>query len=216
MVEVLSNETVPYAAPIVLRDHMAVDLLMNLDAARRLAPFMRRDHSLGSAAAELEMPASSLAYWVGRFLKAGLITVVRREPRAGKAIPIYRAASDEFQIPLEAMPAGVRDEFLNGGRRHMFEEFTKAVDEIAQKYLRGGLRVRCHPERGVELNFLDSDGPLPVSVTEAWASVALTDDEAREIQATLDALSAKINTNAEGPGRRQYVMVLGLAPKPRR
>lgn len=188
---------------------------MNLDAARRLAPFMRRDHSLGSAAAELEMPASSLAYWVARFVKAGLLKVVRHEPRAGKPIPIYRATTDEFQVPLDAMPPGLRDEFLNGGRRHMFEEFTKAVDAVADKYLKGGIRVRCHPERGVELNFLDPEGPLPVHVAEAWASIALTDEEAGEIRVLLEELSTRVNTSKEGPGRRPYVMVLGLAPKPR-
>lgn len=216
MVDALSNETLPYTAPIIVREHMAVDLLMNLDAARRLAPFMRREHSLGSAAAELEMPASSLAYWVARFVKAGLLKVVRLEPRAGKAIPIYRAVTDEFQVPLDAMPAGLRDEFLNGGRRHMFEEFTKAVDAVAEKYLRGGIRVRCHPDRGVELNFLEADAPLPVHVAEAWASIALTDEEAAEVEALLDQLSKRVTAHAEGPGRKQYVMVLGLAPKPRR
>lgn len=195
---------------------MAVDLLLNLAAARRLAPFMREEQSLGSAAAELEMPASSLAYWVTRFQKAGLVTVVRREARAGKPIPIYRAVADEFQIPLEALPPGKRDEFLNGSRRHMFEEFTKAVDAVAEKYLKGGIRVRCHPDRGVELNFLDPDAPLPVHVAEAWASIALTDEEAAEVQALLEQLSNRVATNTDGPGRQQYVMVLGLAPQPRR
>ena len=109
MEETLSNES---RTPVVAREHMAVDLLLNLDAARRLAPFMRCEQTLGSAAAELEMPASSLAYWVGRFQKAGLIAIVRREPRAGKPIPVYRAIADEFQVPLDAMPPGLRDEFL--------------------------------------------------------------------------------------------------------
>ena len=212
MVDVLSNQT---RGPAVVRDHMAVDLLLNLEAARRLAPFMRCEHTLGSAATELEMAASSLAYWVGRFVKAGLVDVVRHEPRAGKAIPIYRAVSDEFQVPLDAMPYGTRDEFLNGGRRHMFGEFTKAVDAVAEKYLKSGIRVRSHPERGVELTFLDSDAPLPVPVSETWGSVLLTDDEAREVQKLLDELSTKYASRGEGPGRRQYVMVLGLAPKPK-
>lgn len=221
MVDTLSNEDrpaapQPYSSPVVVRDHMGVDLLMNLDATRRLAPFMRREHSLGSAAAELNVPASSLAYWVGRFVKAGLVRVVRHEPRAGKAIPIYRALSDEFQVPLDAMPLGLRDEFLNGGRRRMFEEFTKAVDAVAEKYLREGMRVRCHPERGVELNFLENDRELPVPVSESWGTVALTEAEARELSTLLEEVSARFRARTTGRDKKEYVMVVGLAPVPRK
>ncbi len=213
MEETLSNES---RTPVVAREHMAVDLLLNLDAARRLAPFMRCEQTLGSAAAELEVPASSLAYWVGRFQKAGLIAIVRREPRAGKPIPVYRAIADEFQVPLDAMPPGLRDEFLNGSRRHMFDEFTKAVDAVAERYLRDGIRVRPHTDRGVEIEFLDADEALPVSVAESWSAVALTDEEARELQETLQALSRRYAASRDGDGTKRYVMVLGLAPKPRR
>ena len=195
---------------------MAVDLLLNLAAARRLAPFMREEQSLGSAAAELEMPASSLAYWVTRFQKAGLVTVVRREARAGKPIPIYRAVADEFQIPLEALPPGKRDEFLNGSRRHMFDEFTKAVDRVAERYLRRGISVRPHTDRGVEIDFLDPEEELPVAIAESWGVVSLTDDEARELQNTLQALSKKYSQRREEKGTKRHVMVLGLAPRPRR
>ena len=195
---------------------MAVDLLLNLAAARRLAPFMREEQSLGSAAAELEMPASSLAYWVTRFQKAGLVTVVRREARAGKPIPIYRAVADEFQIPLEALPPGKRDEFLNGSRRHMFDEFTKAVDRVAERYLRRGISVRPHTDRGVEIDFLDPEEELPVAIAESWGVVSLTDDEAPELQNTLQALSKKYSQRREEKGTKRHVMVLGLAPRPRR
>ena len=162
------------------------------------------------------MPASSLAYWVKRYQKAGLVTVVRHIQRAGKPIPVYRAIAGEFQVPLDAMPPGVRDEFLNGGRRRMFEEFTSAVDVIAEKFLKGGIRVRAHPDRGVELTIIDSERDIPVPVAESWSTLALTDDEAREIQKVLDELGRRYLTDVESPGRKQYVMVLGLVPKPRR
>lgn len=215
MVETLSNQT-SIAPVFVAQDHLSVDLLLNLDAARRLAPFMRCEHSLGSAAEELDMPASSLAYWVGRFQKAGLVTVVRHEARAGKPIPIYRAIASEFQVPLDAMSPGQRDEFLNGSRRHVFAEFTRAVDTVAEKYLRRGICVRPHSDRGVEIEFLDPDDELPVSVAESWGVASLTDEEARELQATLQAMSKKYSERRDQPGTKQYVMVLGLAPKPRR
>lgn len=216
MVDTLSNQNV-VAEPMVVREHMAVDLLTNIDAARRLAPFLRSDQTLGSAAAELKMPASSLAYWVARFQKAGLVKVVRHEPRAGKPIPIYRATSAEYHVPLDALPPGRRDEFLNGGRRHMFDEFTRSVDVVVEKYLRRGLRIRSGGERGVEIGFIDADAPGPVPATESWSTVTLTEAEAREVQMALEELTERyVNSSSAGEGRREYVMMLGLVPKPRR
>lgn len=195
---------------------MAVDLLMDLTGARRLAPFMRAEHSLGSAAAELSIAASSLAYWVGRFTRAGLVEVTRLVPRAGKPIPMYRAVSSEFHIPLDAIPPGKRDEMLHGGRQHMFDEFTRSVDVLIAKHLQRGLRIKSHPDRGVELNFIEDDKPLPVPVTEWWGSVTLTEEEARELQRTIEELGATFRSNREAPGRKEYVVVMGLTPRAKR
>ena len=200
----------------MVRDHVGVDLLLNLTATRRLAPFMRGEHTLGTAAAELQLPASSLAYWVGKFVRAGLVEVVRHEARAGKPIPIYRAASSEFHVPLDAMPAGRRDEFLHGGRRHMFDEFRKSVDRLAQQYYQRGIRIKGHPDRGIELNFIEPDAPPPVHVSEIWGSVALTAEEAAELQRTIEALGERVRTTREGPDRKEYVVVMGLAPRAKR
>ena len=211
MVDVLSNQTPP--GVVVLRDHMAIDLVMNVESARRLAPFMREEQTLGTAAAELSMPPSSLAYWVKRFAKARLLVVVRHEARAGKPIPVYRASASEYHVPLDAMPPGLREDFFNSGRRHMFEEFERASNAMMEKYLRRGVRISAHPSRGVEINLLDLPTQLPVPVAESWSAISLTEEEARELLAELEALSNKYSTTAEGKGKKRYVMVLGLAPR---
>jgi len=204
MLEPLSNQ------PFVVRDHVAVDLLLNLTAVGRLAPFMHDEHTLGSAARTAKVPASSLAYWVQRFLKAGLIEVTRNEPRAGKPIPHYRAISREFQVPFDAMPPGFRDEFLTRGRRGAFEAFIAAANRVALRST-NGLRISAYEDRGVELNVdePDDDGD---PTTEWWGSVLLSDAEATEIRRLLDEARARYSDNREAPGRRSYLMVVGLAP----
>ena len=109
MTDILSNQT----RVMAVTEHRAVDLLLKLASTRCLGPFMREEHTLGSAAAELQMPASSLAYYVGRFVNAGLVEVVRLQTRSGKPIPVYRATAEEFRVPFDAMPPGRR-----GLRRH--------------------------------------------------------------------------------------------------
>jgi hypothetical protein len=212
MTEVVSNQH----RIVVVRDHLAVDLLVDLASARRLAPFMRQEHRLGSAAAELEMPASSLAYWVGRFRRAGLVEVVRHQARAGKPIPIYRATADEFRVPLDALPVGTQNDLLMSGRRRLFEQFTEAVNRAARPWFEEGLRLRAHPDGGMELGFVEPTRDDPPPVTEFWGGLFLTEHDAAELRGEMEALMTRYSDDRKGPGKRRYITVVGIAPEGRR
>lgn len=211
MEDTVSNQT----RETVVRDHLGVDLLLKLAATRCLGPFMREEHTLGTAAAELEMPASSLAYYVQRFVRAGLLEVVRHQARAGKPIPVYRATAESFHVPFDAMPPGVRDEFLNGSRRHVLGEFTKAMDHQITRHLDAGVTVKCHPVRGVIIDLGDDARGGRTDITEWWGKVRLTEDEAREYGAALSELARKYGNDEAGPGRRTYITMFGLTPERR-
>jgi hypothetical protein len=212
MVDVVSNQH----RVTVVRDHLGVDLLLKLNSTRCLAPFMRGEHTLGTAAADLEMPASTLAYYVQRFVRAGLLEVVRLEPRAGKPIPIYRSTADEFQVPFDAMPHGKRDEFLNGSRQKVLGAFTTAMDREITRQFDSGIRVLSHPVRGVSIDFVEGARASDLGITEWWGKVRLTDDEAREYSEALQALVSKYSGDVPGPGRRTYITMIGLVPEGRR
>lgn len=216
MTEVVSNQTPPRPHLRVVRDHMGIDLLLKLASARCLAPFLRTEHTLGSAAKELEMPASTLAYYVGRFRKAGLLEVVRLEPRAGKPIPVYRATADQFDVPFHAMPPGRRDEFLHGSRRHVLAEFMTAMDRAVLAEHSSGIRITSHPVRGMQIELSPDDRPANSPVTEWWGKVRLTDEQALELRDALEDLARKYGNDEPGPGRRTYITMFGLVPERRR
>jgi hypothetical protein len=216
MTEAVSNQNPTSRRVATVTDHLGVDLLLKLAAARCLAPFMRAEHTLGTAAAELEMPASSLSYYVTRFQRAGLVEVVRREPRAGKPIPVYRATADEFQVPFDAMPPGLRDQFLNGSRHHVLSEFTTAMDREVLRRFDSGIRVSSHPVRGMQIDFMEGAVPDDLGITEWWGKIRLTEDEAREYAAALRALAERFGNDTPGPGRHTYITMFGLVPEGRR
>jgi len=205
-----SNQTV-----MVVRSHDAVDLLLNVHAAKHLAPFMRCEQSLGSASAELDRRPSSVAYWVGRFLQAGLLVVAREQPRAGKAIPFYRAAADEFQVPLDAMPLGTTEEFLHGARKMMVAEFTSEVEREMRHHFTEGISITGHARRGMSINFIEPKDGSTSPVTEWWGNVSLTKAEAIDLQREMEALIRRFNTDHPGRGRSRYLMMVGLTPKRR-
>ncbi len=214
MKDTLSNQ-LAQPQSLVVTDHVAVDLLMNLNAARRLGPFIRREQTLGSAAAELTMAASSLSYWVGRFIAAGLVRVTRHEARAGKPIPHYLATAHEFHVPFDAIPPGAKDLLLHTGRRRVFERYVDASDRASEKYFEGGIKIAAHPVAGVELGFIEPEDPAPAPVTEWWGTVSITDEEAAEVHRILNDVHERFGRDQQGPGRRRYAMVIGLAPMPR-
>jgi len=195
---------------------MGIDLLLKLASARCLAPFLRTEHTLGTAAQELEMPASTLAYYVGRFRKADLLEVVRLERRAGKPIPVYRATADQFEVPFRAMPPGRRDEFLHGSRRHVLAEFMTAMDRAVLAELSSGIRIAGHPTRGVQIELSPDERPDDSPVTEWWGKVRLTDEEALELRRELEGLAQRFGSDEPGPGRRTYITMFGLVPQRRR
>ncbi len=207
MKEALSNQTT-----MVVRAHDAVDLLLNMQAAKHLAPFMRSEQSLGLAAAELDRRPSSVAYWVRRFCQAGLLNVAREEPRAGKAIPFYRAAADEFQVPFDAMPSGARDQFLHGARKMMVGEFATATERAMRTYYADGLSIKGHAQRGMSISFIEPTDGRSSPVTEWWGKVLLTKTEATELQHEMEALVERYSTDHPGRGRARYLMMLGVAP----
>lgn len=224
MTEVVSNQTddaTPTIGPdidavLVVRDHLGVDLLLKLASTRCIAPFMRKEQTLGTAAAELQMPASTLAYYVKRFVRAGLLAVVRLEARAGKPIPVYRATAAEFHIPFEAMPPGIRDEFLNGSRQKMLTRFSESMEHQVVGRDNPGLRVVPHPVRGVSIDFLDGDTLDDVPATEWWGSIDLSEAEAMAMRDELQAVIAKYVDDRPAKGRRHYLAMIGLVEERRR
>lgn len=191
-------------------DHAAVDLLMSLKATKALSPFLHGEHTLGSAARQARMAASTLAYWVDRLVRAGLVEVCEVRPRAGKPIPVYRATAEEFIIPLDAIPPGAREQFLHGGRRQAFDSFVRSVESSAE--IDRGLYVRRDPGGGVAIGF-DEPVPAPETpVAEWWGTAHLTPADAAELRRRIDALVEEFGSRPKAKGTRRYAMVMGIAP----
>lgn len=210
MKDTLSNQK----SLMIVRKHDAVDLLMNMQAARHLAPFMHAEQTLGSAAAEIGRRPSSVAYWVRRLLQAGLLVVVREQARAGKPIPYYKAAAAEFRVPFDAMPSGAREEFLHGARKLMVGEFAASVERAARTFYSDGLSITGHKTHGVSISFIEpKDDASPIM--EWWGKVSLTKAEAAEFRSELEALVSRFDGKPQSPTRSRYLVMVGITPTTR-
>jgi hypothetical protein len=208
MIEITSNQR-----SMTVRDPAQVNLLMSVTGAQRAGVFMGQEHTLGTAAAELSIPASSLAYWVKQLLAVKLITITRLEPRAGRAIPHYRAVADEFIIPFAALSVDARERFVGAARAHLFEQFTTAMDHGRhQRNKKSGVRISMQPNRHLDFGLTDPDPPTPTKALECWGETGLTTAEHAAFTQALEALIDRFGQGKPTRGRRKYIMMIGLTP----
>jgi len=187
--------------------------LLRDEAAHYLAPFLHQDHSVSEAADLLHAPLAKVHYWVRSLHDAGLLSVVREEPRKGRAIKRYRAVASEFVVPAEALP----EDYFRSVMRRSNEEMIDALAAAAPEWVIGGdFRVSASsPTRSSQDRVL-RQGAGPSAVThQSGCSLRITESEARELAGELRDLRDRwIARSADGSDLGRYQLDIALAPMP--
>lgn len=108
-------------------------LLSDPATTRYIEPFLGRERSVSEAAAELGVRIDTLLYRVGKFLDAGLLEIVRTEPRAGRPIKIYRTVADGFYVPFGLTGYAEYEEQLREQLREGEDEIVAAGGRILRQ-----------------------------------------------------------------------------------
>ena len=191
----------------------AVALLADRRAVRFLVPFLRGPRTLTEAAAEVDRPVSTVAYWVPRLVRAGLVEEVDRRERAGRPMRVYRAVAQRLLVPVGSVPLDARVTFLDAGRHRLMRRFLDGVDEELSRWDDAGLRFEAAPGGGLAVNLQPpSSVPARAEWTEGWLVLDLDPDDAAELVAELDALVSRYVGRS---GRRRYLVHAGVVREPR-
>ncbi len=186
----------------------ALALLSNLKAVRALFPFLVGEQTLTSAALLAKRRPSSLAYWVPKFVGAGLIEELRRERRAGAPMPVYRAVAKSLVARYHLMPIDERMKLFDDARDHSLRRYFDGLDEAMAREKASSL-VFAATDDGVQIS---SIGEAPRrTYNEIWRDLRLLEADAVALAEEIEALLAKY---AERESRRgkTYLMHAGLAP----
>ncbi|WP_157464005.1 hypothetical protein [Deinococcus pimensis] len=214
-----------WPARAVITDERAGAWLLDLDAQRFLAPFVRRECTVARAARELGVNANSLLYRVERLMALGLLRVVREEPRRGKPVKVYRASADEFFVPFDATGADALESLV----LTLSAPLTRALARASVRTLgeRGvdvgvrvfraddahGGRVRTHlayPD-GARVDTRGEDWP---PLMDAWhAGLRLSRAQGKAFQRELEDLLEKyMRLSTTEPGELTLLAHLALTP----
>lgn len=169
---------------------------MILGAERRLLePFIGRERSVSQAAKELGVAVDALSYRIRRFVTLGLLTLVREEPRRGRAIEIYRGSAC-YRLPLAALPAANLHEVTELLDTPMRSRFKAGFAASLEHTDFGDWAVTCY-RTADDLVRLELTPPVSCWTPEQmlhpevpallfnWVPLALSPKQAKTLQAEL-------------------------------
>lgn len=194
-------------------------VLARADRRRFLEPFVGRELSPAEAARELGVAVEDMAYRVRALRAAGLLVPTRTEARAGRPVTRYRAATEirasvallpraDTRALLETVDAGGRTAFLDalaaGADRWGLRNWTVRLHRTP-----GGIRLDLVPDReGWAQDTLLGEGAPAVLLH--WAPLALSTQQAKELQRELSAVLGRYA--GEVSGAPTHLLGLALTP----
>lgn len=207
----------------------AARFLTDVGVSHYLEPFLGRETTIGTAARHAGATVQVMHYWVGRLVDLGLLHVTRHEPRRGRSIKYYQAVADAFFVPFAATPVETLEALLTQHDARLQAELTRGLVEAflesVDDPLAWGIKVRAGGGRALEWGREDSDETCPLleavqrawgpPIFASWQSLALTHEEAKELQNDLWSIWQRYEKRASSAASRKlYTLRLGLAPVP--
>lgn len=183
---------------------------------RLLDVFTGEARGVADAARTLGVTTEWLFKRVRRLERAGLLAVREVRPRAGRAVRLYRAASDTFFVPFTLVPAETVGRQNRAWHLDLFETaigrtFLRAPFDqhgwgfVTERTPSGDVSFRIVREDGVRWADLGDAAPVMVS---GWHLLHLTPSDARELQGELRALHERY---ARRTGTEPFLLGIFLA-----
>lgn len=209
--------------PFRVTDEQQARLLTDPRFQSTFRVFLAREATVSMASQETGSDMNAALYRVRTLAAAGLLEVVREEPRKGRPIKVYRSSHDAYFIPYQATPFASLEERLLA---QMLPELRQRVAIQARRMQRDGREGQqfFRDESGETwLVGARDEGSVPsltepghVVATDFVTDLSLSEEQARELQGTLIGLLRAYpqgKREAKGSsGHRQYRLVAALLP----
>ncbi|MGL5909793.1 MAG: hypothetical protein ACRCZP_07320 [Phycicoccus sp.] len=204
----------------VVTEPTVARLLVDVSRVRFLGPFLGQESTASDAAARLGVTLDQMLGRLRLLTRAGLVVVVRTQPRAGRAVKVYRAVADEFFVPLSTLELDrdtLRSEdHWHGVFRRCFElamaaELSRHDEPGARIHLVGpGARPEVQAAVAPGIPY-DEEAPGAPAVVYSWRSINLGAADAKELQREMYALVGRF-VDRHDDDQPAYVVGAALAP----
>ncbi|HEV2532284.1 winged helix-turn-helix domain-containing protein [Phenylobacterium sp.] len=167
---------------------------------RILLSLIPQARSLSELSRLTDTPLNLLHHHVARFLRLGLVTMARQQPRAGAPIKYYRANARSFVVPAELMASSPGAGMAGQLREQLDRSLSQAVTGFVFTHDDQGPRMR--PRRDPELR---------ARAAELWLDLRLSDADAELFSRELSGLLHRFEARAQ-PSQPRYIVHAAFAP----
>jgi hypothetical protein len=203
--------------PFVVSDPVQAEFLTDPTKKTFFTPFLARERRVAEAAAEVGCSLNTMLYRVRTMLDCGLLTIVREEPRAGRASKVYRSVHDAYFVPFVATPYDTLEQRLSVQGDPIWAGLITAYADALRRSKRFG-----HLLRRVDEHLVQTTDRLPESTPSGQAlfwsdsTMRIRDADARRLGEEVRQWYAKaqaLSIEARGDrSARRYLCLAALLP----
>ena len=195
-------------------DPEQAQLLSNETSKAFFTPFLEREHSAKSAAEALGCSLNTLLYRIKVFLEAGLLTIVRREKRKGRAVKIYRSSHPAYFIPFELTPYATPEEKLLAEGRLVQESLLHSYSAVLADSNGYGRYLFRDEDAVVSTHFPPERNARGLPVFHWDCSLRLKKPDAVRLRGELEQLFSQYSDLSDYDDARadEYLLMLTFLP----
>ncbi len=189
----------------VLENSQAIKMLHDSTYRNLIRFFMSQSNTIQAAAKHLGQSVQGTFNRVVRLEQQGFLEVIAEQPRAGKAIKVYRTTADDYFVPFAATNASGYAELIESELRPLQKRLLQSLEHhlAHEDALEWGFRLVRDPDGGTHLLFTPKEdwqgfdcldamlAEKAAAVVNFWGIVPLSKTQGKAFQRELTALWSK-------------------------
>lgn len=182
-------------------------------------PFLARERRTAEAAAEVGCSINRMLYQVRTLLGCGLLQVLREEPRAGRAVRVYRSVHDAYFVPFSATPYDTLEQRITVQGDPIWAGLVAAYADALRRSRRHGHLLRRVGEVVQTTDQLPDSTPSGQALFWSDSTIAIRDADARrlgeEVRHWYEKAQRLGSDARDDPAARHYLCLAALLPSER-
>jgi hypothetical protein len=202
----------------VVSDPTQARFLTDPAKKRFFLPFLARERRIAQAAGELGCSINRMLYQVRTLLDCGLVQVVREEPRAGRAVRVYRSVHDSYFVPFSATPYDTLEQRVSVQGDPIWTGLVAAYADALRRSRRHGHLLRRVGDVVQTTDQLPATTPTGQALFWSDSTVLLRDADAHrlgeQVRRWYDEARRLDRETQDDRTARRYLCLAALLPSP--
>jgi hypothetical protein len=182
-------------------------------------PFLARERRIAEAAAEVGCSTNRMLYQVRTLLRCGLLQVLREEPRAGRAVRVYRSVHDAYFVPFAATPYDTLEQRLTVQGDPIWAGLIAAYADALRRSQRHGHLLRRVGQTVQTTDQLPDSTPNGQALFWSDSTITIRDTDARqlgeEVRQWYEKAQRLSRDTPDDRTARRYLCLAALLPSQR-